>query len=384
MKVAVITPIPTPYRDAFWNHFCQQPDLSLHVIYCAKGKADRPWKSDWTKHYTYCFPKGFNLLSWKSKDSSLFFNPGTLTHLNQSKPDVILVNGYNHLTMWMTMIWAFIRKTPFLLMSETRGLRPGRKKDPLLKALLLKWLAKHSSGALPTGQQAESYLLDHGWNKASLFRFPNVPDIDFLISKVHELKHQTMELRSKWNIKEEKLVLCVGRLIRKKHVNTIIQAFSEMEVPFPVKLIVAGDGDQQQSLKEQCQRLGITDRVRFVGFLEPEEILEWLALSDLFALASNETWGVAPIEAAAAGAPLLLSCEIGSANELADIYPQTKVIASRDAKTWSQAIKDCLINHVKKHPKTADNSRMYHWHFDSLSQGLYRHLKPLIEVSSSC
>ena len=137
-------------------------------------------------------------------------------------------------------------------------------------------------------------------------------------------------------------------------------------------------------MKEQCQRLGITDRVRFVGFLEPEEILEWLALSDLFALASNETWGVAPIEAAAAGAPLLLSCEIGSANELADIYPQTKVIASRDAKTWSQAIKDCLINHVKKHPKTADNGRMCHWHFDSLSQGLYRHLKPLIEVSSSC
>ena len=380
MKVAVVTPIPTPYRDAFWNHFSQHAHTRLHVIYCAKGKADRPWKSDWEKQFTFSFPKGINLIAWLSRESSMFFNPAILSCLNKSDPDVILVGGYNHLTMWMAMLWAFLKKTPFLLMSETRGLRPGSEKDPFFKAKLLKWLAKHSSGALPTGILAEGYLLKNGWNKQSLFRLPNVPDIVSLNSRVVQLKQQKTDLLKKWELNGEKLVLCVGRLIKKKHLDTIIHAFSMVHVPFPIKLIIVGDGDQSQHLKEQCRQLGIMDRVRFLGFLEPEEILEWLALAEVFALASNETWGVAPIEAAAAGTHLLLSCEIGSANEIEQLHSASQVLSTRNVDKWSQAMEECLVDKTHDAVETADNNGIRCWHFDELSHGLFTHLKQFIQL----
>ena len=380
MKVAIVTPIPTPYRDAFWNHFSQQAQACLHVIYCAKGKADRPWKSNWDKQFTFSFPKGINLLSWLSRESSMFFNPGILSCLNKSQPDVILVGGYNHLTMWMAMLWAFLKKTPFLLMSETRGLRQGREKDPFFKATLLKWMAKHSSGALPTGSLAEEYLLKNGWNKKSLFRLPNVPDIVSLNSEVIQLKQQKADLRQKWELNSEKLVLCIGRLIEKKHMDTIIHAFSKIHVPFPIKLIIVGDGDQAQGLQDQCRQLGIMDRVRFLGFLEPTEILEWLALADVFALASNETWGVAPIEAAAAGTHLLLSCEIGSSIEIEQLYSATKVLSTRNVDKWSQAMEECLVDKTNVIVETSDSVGIRHWHFDVLSHGLFIHLKQFVQL----
>jgi len=284
----------------------------------------------------------------------MFFNPGILSSLNKTQPDVILIGGYNHLTMWMAMLWAFLNRTPFLLMSETRGLRPGRKKDPFLKATLLKWLAKHSSGALPTGLLAEDYLLKNGWNKQSLFRLPNVPDIVSLNSKIIQLKQQKADLLKKWELDDEKLVLCVGRLIEEKHVDTIIHAFSKVHVPFPIKLIIVGDGDQAQQLQEQCRQLGIMDQVRFLGFLEPAEVLEWLALADVFTLASNETWGVAPIEAAAAGTHLLLSCEVGSAKEIEQLHTKTKVLSTRNVDKWSQAMEECLSDNINAMTETAN------------------------------
>jgi glycosyltransferase involved in cell wall biosynthesis len=380
MKVAVVTAIPTPYRDAFWNHFSQQTHTCLHVIYCSKGKADRPWKSNWEKQFTVSFLKGINLLSWLSRESSMFFNPGILSTLNKSQPDVILIGGYNHLTMWMAMAWAFLKRTPFLLMSETKGLRPAREKDPFFKATLLKWLAKHSSGALPTGLLAEDYLLKNGWDKQSLFRLPNVPDIVSLNSKVIQLKQQKTDLLKKWDLNGEKLVLYVGRLIEKKHVDTIIQAFSKVHVSFPIKLIIVGDGDQSQRLKEQCRQLKIMDQVRFLGFLEPAEILEWLALADVFALASNETWGVAPIEAAAAGTRLLLSCEVGSANEIQQMHSATKVFSTRKVDKWSQAMEEYLSGKINAVVEIADHAGIRRWHFDELSHGLFRHLKELIRL----
>lgn len=380
MKIAVVTPIPTPYRDAFWNHFSQKTDISLQVIYCAKGKADRPWKSDWDKQYSVLFPNGLNLLSWKSKDSSMYFNPGILRILNKTRPEIILVGGYNHPSMWMAMMWAFFKKTPFVLMSETRGIRAERKRDPWFKTLLLRWLARHSSGALPTGHLAENYLIENGWKKQSIFRLPNVPDIVSLKSKVGQLKQQTTELFKKWDLKGERLILCVGRLIKKKHVDTIIQAFSLVNLPYPIKLIIVGDGNQSRLLQEQCRDLGIMDRVRFLGFLEPAEIREWLTMADLFVLASNETWGVAPIEAAAAGTPLLLSSQIGSAQELKALHPATKILSDRNVHRWSQAMTDCMTYKSNAGVRTSDNNNMRRWHFDELSQGLYMHLKQLKKI----
>lgn len=379
MKIAVITPIPTPYRDAFWNYYTQHYDDSLHIFYCAKGKADRPWKSKWAMQFAYHFLKGINLLSWKSEESSIYLNPGIITQLSHLKPDVVLIGGYNHLTMWLAMIWSAFRGIPFLMMSETKGPNTSGKSAPPFKKALLRWIANRASGGLPTGRLAERFLIQNGWKKESLFRFPNVPDIVSLRSKVKKHQKDQAELRKKWGLSDEKIILFIGRLITKKHADTLLEAFNEIDAPMDIKLIIIGDGDQSEPLKHQCDQLKLADHVRFLGFLEPNEVLEWLSISDIFALASNETWGVAPIEAAAAGKYLLLSSEIGSAKELETIYPRTTVISDRTPTNWAKAMNHCLRKITLENQEIDDNIHMDHWHFQMLAKGLHEHLKPLAE-----
>jgi len=73
---------------------------------------------------------------------------------------------------------------------------------------------------------------------------------------------------------ESKVVLSVGRLWREKNVGLLIRAFQLVSREIPsVYLVVVGDGYFRRGLEKMCRRLGISDRVYFIGFL-PHEIVE--------------------------------------------------------------------------------------------------------------
>src|SRR5262245_43090899 len=61
LRVLVITPIPTPYRDPFWTQFSRRPEIELEVLYCSAGKSDRPWQATWETGFQQHFPRSYNL-----------------------------------------------------------------------------------------------------------------------------------------------------------------------------------------------------------------------------------------------------------------------------------------------------------------------------------
>ena len=156
MRLAVVTPIPTPYRDPFWNTVAEHPDVDqLDVYYCARGKADRPWKADWEMRYEARFLPGRNLLKWRGLDASCFWNPAIRGHLRKGRYDAILIGGYNHLTMLAAIREAKRLGIPYYLMCETWSMR----RPPLLKRIvkdrLVRWVVQNAAGNLPTGTRAE-------------------------------------------------------------------------------------------------------------------------------------------------------------------------------------------------------------------------------------
>lgn len=65
-----------------------------------------------------------------------------------------------------------------------------------------------------------------------------------------------------------------------------------------VSLLIAGDGEEMQSLKEQIQSLHLEEQVKLTGRLSREELSGLLATCDAFVLASfAETFGIVFIEA---------------------------------------------------------------------------------------
>lgn len=99
----------------------------------------------------------------------------------------------------------------------------------------------------------------------------------------------------------------VGRLKRYKGVDLILQAFSTLNVP-GATLAIAGAGDYRDHLERLAQALGITNRVRFLGFISAEEKRDLLrrAWASVFA-SPKEGWGLTNLEAQACGTPVIAS-----------------------------------------------------------------------------
>ena len=110
----------------------------------------------------------------------------------------------------------------------------------------------------------------------------------------------------------------VGRLKRYKGVNLILQAFAKVEIP-SARLEIAGAGDFRDELEQLTDKLNLRDRVRFLGYISPEEKRDLLRRSWATVFASpKEGWGLTNLEAQACGTPAIASNSPGLRESLID------------------------------------------------------------------
>jgi len=114
---------------------------------------------------------------------------------------------------------------------------------------------------------------------------------------------------------EKRIVLYVGRLAVMKGVDTFLRAAARVVPSFSdVQFVIAGEGPEYERLIQLAARLGIGDRVMFLGKVSEEEREILLAGSSVFVLPSVvETFGIAALEAMAAGVPTIVSKTSGVA-----------------------------------------------------------------------
>ena len=100
------------------------------------------------------------------------------------------------------------------------------------------------------------------------------------------------------------VLLSLGRLATEKNLAEVLDRLAGVADPW--QLVVAGDGPQAGTLRRQADQLGLGDRVRFVGAVEPSRAPEFYRLADVFVSASRtETQGLTVLEALASGVPVL-------------------------------------------------------------------------------
>lgn len=113
-------------------------------------------------------------------------------------------------------------------------------------------------------------------------------------------------------------VCCVGRLEPYKRVADIVRAFST--VPAPAQLVIIGNGTARPELDALVSELALNDRVTLTGTVTDVELHRWLRTARLYiSLSQREAFGMAPLEAAAAGARIILS-DIAAHREITAEY----------------------------------------------------------------
>ncbi len=111
-------------------------------------------------------------------------------------------------------------------------------------------------------------------------------------------------------------VVFAGRVVTPKGVAVLIRAARSVEAEF----VVCGDGWQLEAMRKLARKLGVQERVRFTGWLAPEELARELAEASVVAMPSlwPEPFGLVGIEAHAAGRPVIASATGGVRDWLKD------------------------------------------------------------------
>jgi glycosyltransferase involved in cell wall biosynthesis len=102
-------------------------------------------------------------------------------------------------------------------------------------------------------------------------------------------------------------IVTVAHLVARKRHADVLRAVAVLSARHPMlRYQVIGDGPERGALEALAQRLGIADRVDFLGQLDPHTALETARRDTLFVMPSTEeAFGVAYIEAMAAGLPAI-------------------------------------------------------------------------------
>jgi N-acetyl-alpha-D-glucosaminyl L-malate synthase BshA len=91
-----------------------------------------------------------------------------------------------------------------------------------------------------------------------------------------------------------------------KRISMVLDIFAKVHADVPGRLVMIGDGPDRPAAERQAHTMGLADRVEFVG--EQQDLVPFLSTADVFLLpSSQESFGLAALEAMACGVPVVAS-----------------------------------------------------------------------------
>jgi glycosyltransferase involved in cell wall biosynthesis len=156
--------------------------------------------------------------------------------------------------------------------------------NPILDAYMHRfrqWDRKAASGmhAIATNSHTVSKRIRHAYGREASVIYPPV-EVD----------------RFRPNPRHENFFITVTRLVPHKRVDLLVQAFNQLNLP----LLIVGDGPELLRLKALAK-----SNIRFLGFQSDDTVADLLGRARAFVCAAEEDFGIAIVEAQAAGCPVI-------------------------------------------------------------------------------
>jgi glycosyltransferase involved in cell wall biosynthesis len=152
-------------------------------------------------------------------------------------------------------------------------------------------------------------------------------------------------LRRKYGIApDRRVMLSAGSLVQPKGHHRVIQALAGLQGhEIDAELLIVGRADRggrpfDQHLEQLSQDLGVSNRVRFLGWMPPEDLAGLMAAADLFCHASDmEGWPNVVHEALACGTPVV-ALRAGSVPDLIPSDDTGYVVTPGSQQKFSAAV----------------------------------------------
>jgi glycosyltransferase involved in cell wall biosynthesis len=272
------------------------------------------------RFYTFSWP----LSAWLARHVSEF--------------DVVHIHALFSYATLPAAFWAHRRGVPYIVrplgtLNEwgMKNRRPWVKK--LSFRLLESKVLEHAALVHYTSEQ-ERLEADKLRVTAPAMIMPNALPDTANVTAVGRFRAQYAQLRGR------RVILFLARLTEKKGLDLLLRAFAKVRQEVPdAALVVAGNGPEEfvRRLKAEATALGIEEDVLWPGFLQADEKQAALSDADLFVLPSfSENFGIAAVEAMAAGLPVVVTDQVGIHREIA--LEQAGVVVPCDIAPLASAL----------------------------------------------
>ena len=133
------------------------------------------------------------------------------------------------------------------------------------------------------------------------------------------------------------IIICVGRLIKEKNQECLINAIKDLDV----KLLLIGNGTEYNYLKKLVKSLDIENKVQFETSIQHENIASYYNRSDIFALPIKYGgFAIPALEAAASGIPVILPKQKFDPNP--DLIKDFALLIDNNPESFKKAIQKVL------------------------------------------
>lgn len=341
MKVLFLTNIPAPYRVDFFNELGKNCDLTVLFERSNAGDREKKWQENKALNYKAIFMKGINI----GNEGALCIE--VLKYLNKSY-DHIIVGGYSTPTGILAINFLKLNRIPFFLSADGGTIKEENK----LMYMFKKYLISSAKYWLSTSNETNKYFLHYGALKDRIYKYPftSLREEDILTDNVSLEEKET--IRRRLNIKEEKVIISVGRIIPVKGFDILLDAAKNISSEYGIYII---GGTPTTTLLEKKQKYNLHN-VHFKEFMSKKEINEYYKLADLFILATRgDVWGLVINEAMAKGLPVITTDRCVAGLELIEDEKNGYIIPSENSELLGEKIVQILQNPILKDNMSKNN-----------------------------
>ncbi|MDP1842873.1 MAG: glycosyltransferase [Sediminibacterium sp.] len=244
--------------------------------------------------------------------------------------DTVVIYGHFHAKFRIAILFCKLLNKKLILTSDAtcvHGLAGSSGIKLLIKPLVFKVLYNYLASALFVPSKASKvYFTSIGVKADNIVVTPYTINESF-IKNQYQFADANF-LRKQLNISSDSFIfLFCGKLIERKRPQDILKAFANLK-SVNAYLIIVGDGPLRSTLELLASNLGISNSIRFTGFVDYSLLPAYYKIASILVVpAEHEPYGLPVNEAMVCGLPVIASAAVGAAGDLIEnsitgwIYP---------------------------------------------------------------
>lgn len=354
-RVLILTTHVVPYASPNYQALANDPRLETLVAYCSLQGAESGLDPEFGAQVQWDVPllEGYKWVNVPNKSLQPgvghFFglwNPGLWKLIRRGNFDAIVIyTGYMCASFWLAVFAAKSAGVPVLISTDSTTLqsREAKRWKEWLKPFILRRVYSFVDVIMAASSAAKKLALQLGVPEKRL-RVIRCGMSKEAWSAWNE-KFDRAAVRGSWGVPENApVVLCCAKLQPWKKPLDLVDAFAKANSP-SAYLVFAGEGPQRNELESRVHSLGISERVRVLGFINTSQLPSFYNAADLFVLPSAyDSCPLVVPEAMFSGLPVILSDAVLGRLEMIDVGKSGYLYPSGDIDALAGILKNILAD----------------------------------------